>query len=275
MKETNDSSSPPPAPPTPLALSLTWRTLVYYVIGSLFFIVGALGFLLSIYLLDNWLVPFQVGAITWIIGCISYMIPLIDMFKCCGNDLVVCWPWGLGEIGYVICLLCFIVGCGIVFFGPPHGLADEEQVLKFLPAMNGLFEAGSACLLLNPIYLLLLGKAKPWMCNSQTSGIKVTTVDWWFEFAVAFSFTFAGGAGGYGNHPKHITAGLVFWIVGSVILFVQAMYYLMIVKHKNYKKEGEMKSEDVENPKTLAGKKSTVMMDDEAEEEDSAEEECA
>ena len=76
----------------------------------------------------------------------SYMIPLIGMFKCCGEDLVVCfWPWGLGEIGYVICLLCFIVGCGIVFFGQPHGFVDEEQVLKFLPAMNGLSEAGSAC----------------------------------------------------------------------------------------------------------------------------------
>ena len=53
------------------------------------------------------------------------------------------------------------------------------------------------------------------------------------------------------------------------------MYDLMTVKHKNDKKQSEMKSKDAENPKTLAGKKSTVMMDDEAEAEDSAEEECA
>lgn len=195
------------------------------------------------------------------------MITFIGMFKCCTHDFVF-WPWGLGEIGYVICLLCFIVGCGIVFFGP-NGLADKEQVLKFLPAMNGLFTAGSAFLLLNPIYHLLSGKAKPWMCNSPSSGIMVTTVDWWFEIAVAFSFTFPGAAGGYGNHPNHITAGLYFWVVGSAILFVQAMY-LIIVK---YKEQGKNNSKDNENPKALAGKKSTVMMDDEAEPEDSTEEE--
>jgi hypothetical protein len=266
MKETNDSSSPPSAPPTPLALSLSWSTLVYYVIGSSFFIAGALGFLLSIYLVENWLVPFQFGAITWIIGCIAYMIPLIGMFKFCSGSFV-CWPWGLGEIGYVICLLCFIVGCGIVFFGP-NGLADEEQVLKFLPAMNGLFVGGSACLLLNPIYHLLSGKAKPWMCKSPSSGTVVTTVDWWFEMAVAFSFTFAGAAGGYGNHPKHITAGLFFWIVGSVILFVQAMYLIVV----RYKTQGTKNSD--ENPKTLKDKRSTLMMDDDAEPEDATEEDA-
>lgn len=64
MKETKDSSLLSPAPQTLLALSLSWSTLVYYVIGSLFFIAGALGFLLSIYLLDKWLVPFRFGAIT-------------------------------------------------------------------------------------------------------------------------------------------------------------------------------------------------------------------
>jgi hypothetical protein len=187
------------------------------------------------------------------------MIPLIGMFKCC-SDSFVCWPWGLGEVGYVICLLCFIVGCGIVFFGP-NGLADEEQVLKFLPAMNGLFLAGSACLLLNPIYHLLSGKAKPWMCKSPSSGIVLTTVHWWFEMATAFSFTFAGAAGGYGINSKQITAGWVFWIVGSVILFVEVIY-LIIVK---YMKQG------TKNPKTLGDRKSTVIMDDEAEVEDTTE----
>jgi hypothetical protein len=256
MKETKNISLPPSNGPKSLALSVTWSTLAYYVTGSVFFIAGALGFLLSIYLVETWLVPFQFGAITWIIGCVAYMIPLLAMF--CKDDFS-WWPWGLGEVGYVVCLSCFIVGCAIVFFGPPRGLAQEDQVLLFLPAMNGLFLAGSACLFLNPVFLLLSGKAKPWICSPSqfSSEVKVTTVDWWFEAAVAFSFTFAGAAGGYGDHPNSITAGLFFWIIGSVVLFAQAMLLIFIKLKSGESVEGKS------NPAARTfSKRSTEMSND-------------
>ena len=226
----------PSAPPaTTLAGTTTWAGLTCYFFGSILFIAGALGFLLSTTAyVQSWLWPFQFGAFTWILGSLSYLAPLL-------STATVAWcgdpksdsnddqrphsdrrcPWGLFEAGSALCLLAFVAGCSIVFFGP-DGVADEAQVTSNLPAMNGLFTVGSAVLLVNPLRVLLV--SRPWHRLSLSGA----AVDWWFELVVAASFTYAGAAGGYGTDHDTITSGMVMWLVGSLVLFLQALYILAV-----------------------------------------------
>jgi hypothetical protein len=236
-----EAARAPPA--TTLASTTTWAGLTCYFFGSILFIAGALGFLLSTTAyVQSWLWPFQFGAFTWILGSLSYLAPLL-------STATVAWcgttesdsnddqrthsdqrcPWGLFEAGSALCLLAYVAGCSVVFFCP-DGVADEAQVTSNLPAMNGLFTVGSAVLLVNPLRVLLV--SRPWrrMCQGASApplslcGDRASAVDWWFELVVAASFTYAGAAGGYGAYHDTITSGMVMWLVGSLVLFLQALY---------------------------------------------------
>jgi hypothetical protein len=233
--------------PATLASTTTWAGLACYFFGSILFIAGALGFLLSTTAyVQSWMGPFQLGAFAWILGSLSYLAPLLAKAAeaSCGTAKDTkesgtpdgahgrrhpdrqC-PWTLGEAGSALCLLAFVAGCSIVFFGP-NGIADEVQVTNNLPAMNGLFTVGSAVLLVNPLYLLLV--SRPWhsLLTLSPGGAAATAVDWWFELVVAASFTYAGAAGGYGADHDTITSGMVMWVVGSLVLLLQAFYVLAV-----------------------------------------------
>jgi hypothetical protein len=239
-----------PRVPSQLAHTLSWTDLLYHAIGSVLFTVGALGFVLSATAyVQSWLGPFQLGALCWIVGSVAYLVPLLSLCRSPrrrgpdpaeGADEGVReersrrWPWGVGEIGSALCLLCFIVGCSIVFFGP-DGLATEAQAIQNLPAMNGLFTAGSAVLFANPLYALLLSclasrrrsegsPTKPSTSHSAPAPSPTASVDWWFEVAVAACFTYAGAAGGYGLDRDTVTSGMACWVAGSAVLLVQAAW---------------------------------------------------
>jgi hypothetical protein len=230
--------------PSSLAQTVGWSDLVWYVIGSVLFTAGGLGFVLSTTAyVQSWLWPFQFGAITWIIGSTAYLVPLVS--ACCasppqreegdrqdGGSRRRC-RWGLGEAFSAICLLCFIVGCSLGFFGP-EGIATETQVLENLPAINALFTVGSAVLLVNPTCLLLASclscrwRLKTAPEDGEVAVFAPLTVDWWYEAAAATSFTYASAAGGYGPNLDAMTSGMVFWVVGSVVLFVQAVHLIAV-----------------------------------------------
>ena len=49
-------------------------------------------------------------------------------------------------------------------------------------------------------------------------------VDWWFHVLVAGSFTMAGAAGGFAPRRIPMTMGIYFWLVGSCLLYTQAVF---------------------------------------------------
>ena len=142
-------------------------------------------------------VAFPVGAITWIAGCLFYLVPLTILILIpCGGDYK--WPLNLGEeIGEFICLF-FIFGCSFVSFGGKNGMANEDQVLSHLPIKNAFFFIGSLALLSNPLWLVVSCQIKPLLFGCQVDAT-ITTINWWFEFLVGISFSFAGVVGGYGK----------------------------------------------------------------------------
>jgi hypothetical protein len=191
-------------PATLLASTTTWAGLAYSFFGSILFIAGALGFLLSTAAyVQSWLGPFQLGAFAWILGSLSYLAPLLAKAAeaSCGTSKGAkesgtpdsdrrprhpdrqC-PWTLGEAGSALYLLAIVAGCSIVFFGPA-GIADEVQVTNNLPAMNVLFTVGSAILLVNPLYLLLVSRQWHVLLTLSPGGAAAgAAVDWWFELVV-------------------------------------------------------------------------------------------
>jgi hypothetical protein len=240
--------------PSPLAQTTSWEGLVFYVIGSVLFTAGGLGFVLSTTTyVQSWLLSFQFGAFVWIIGSVAYLVPLVSvLWMHCratsprqeeggcpdGDSRRRCCGWELGQFFSAVGLLCFIVGCSLGFFGP-EGIANEQQVVRNLPAINAAFMVGSAVLLVNPIHLLLISflpcysysKTPPPDDGSEskaTLASPLSSVDWWYETAVAASFTYASASGGYGLDHDTVASGMVFWVVGSVVLLVQAVHLIVV-----------------------------------------------
>jgi hypothetical protein len=275
MEVSNADATAAKAEGTPATLpasTTTWAGLACSFFGSILFIAGALGFLLSTTAyVQSWLGPFQLGAFAWILGSLSYLAPLLAKAAetSCGTSKDAkasgtpdsdrrprhpdrqC-PWTLGEAGSALCLLAFVAGCSIVFFGPA-GIADEVQVANNLPAMNGLFTVGSAILLANPLYFLLVSRQWHVLLTLSPGGAAgaagAAAVDWWFELVVAASFTYAGAAGGYGADHDTITSGMAMWVVGSLVLLLQAFYVLavkrgVVVVETNHDQDSKQTSDD-------------------------------
>jgi hypothetical protein len=209
----------------------TKMDLLFSFNGSLSFVVGSSGFIISTYS-ENWLPYFRYGCVVWIWGCTSYLIPTFLQLKARkrGGGFTTPFPWDLADCGEIICLACFIVGCILGGFVP----ATADDVLLLLGPINAFFVAGSFALTLNPLMQAILfvikrqGSVYNRMTNSKLCGTGGTNGlrsqgDRALELLTAASFCTAGVFGGYGPTFPAVRIGNYFWEVGSVVCFLRSL----------------------------------------------------
>ena len=207
--------------------------------GSLGFAVGSSGFILAMYY-ENWLPYFRYGSITWIWGCVFYSIPLLLKFKNgCSDSKSGCRsPWGIGDLGLFLCCVFYTIGCVL------GGFYGEEDVERFLPAINHAFVYGSFSLALEPLYQVFLFLKRGGSCRSRMGASKLcgsqqsTSLDdneetplklnWdrFLELWAMIFFCAAGVFGGFPPHPSLALPGVYFWEVGSLFSVARSCFML-------------------------------------------------
>ena len=232
--------------------------IFYDLNGSLAFVIGSSGFILSMYH-TNWLPYFRYGCLVWIWGCVFYTIPLLLKFKSeysKAKEMKIC-PWGIGDFGAFLCFLLYIIGCTL------GGFFDEETVELYLPAINHMFVYGSFSLLLEPVYKLFVFLFKEKNSNGPDSSISnlkkgETSLpssndtssesstdkiddnnkkegmkfnwDCLFESGAILFYCGAALFGGFPPHPSAALPGVYFWEVGSLCSFARTL--LMVQRRK-------------------------------------------
>ena len=218
----------------------TLMDIFYDFNGSLGFVVGSSGFILSMYFTD-WLPYFRYGSLVWIYGCVMYSIPLFLKFR--GWRFADRCPWGIGDFGGYLCYLFFVIGCIL------GGFFDEATVESFLPPINHTFLYGSFSLTLEPIYqgfLFLrrggsfrsrMGATK--LCGSSTihedsnndddeSVVTPLKINWdrFLELSATTFYCAAAVFGGFPPHPSLALPGVYFWEVGSLFSLARSFFML-------------------------------------------------
>jgi hypothetical protein len=211
---------------------MSTATLLFNLAGSLCFIAGSVGFIMSTWTI-KWLLPLQFGCTLWCTGCILFLIPLLALLKtrCSHRNADSSSPtcasscWSRSELCLVGCLLCFLVGCG---FGTHF--SKEETVVRFTPSMNALFLAGSALIFVDSLVVMYSHRTR--ICTSLHKLVACTccrdgdgddSPHGCVGLVVAGSYVFACILGGYGQSQGVIRAGMFGWIVGSVVSLLETI----------------------------------------------------
>ena len=201
--------------------------------GSISFVFGSPGFIISLHQSNNWLPYFRYGCIIWIWGCISYSIPIVHKFFCGRQRLegrVTNTHLSLADAGCLLCMLLFIIGCILGGF-----FKDEGQVQDHMLAISYLFCLGSFALAIEPLYTFYCF-IKVRMCTNRLHPNNSNEKRGWIRFQVSSdriveclaiaSFCVAGFFGGFGSTDLAVMVGIYHWGIDSLVCFMRSCLLL-------------------------------------------------
>jgi hypothetical protein len=208
---------------TPITQRTSTTTLLFNLVGSVFFFAGSIGFIWSTWT-DEWLRPYQSGSNLWVLGSICFLLPLLALWKtryyAHNGDLCsyVSSCWSRAELCLFGGLMCFIVGCSLGATG-----WSEKSVVGFLNPINALFLTGCALLLVDCLMVAWSHQK----CNTVACRPDEDDDDDdddgdsapfpFIGLVVAGSYVFASVLGGYGGSQGVVRVGMFGWIVGSIV----------------------------------------------------------
>lgn len=198
------------------------NALIFDFNGSIGFVIGSSGFILSLYN-ANWLPYFRYGCIAWIWGCLAFAAPILASPAHVEDGK----KYSCSDAGILMCLLLFIAGCIL------GGFFSEEQVLAWLVHINFLFVFGSFSLAIEPLcqvgyFLIRCATCSARLCETKLlggNGDGKLSLNWdrVLELLAMSCFCVAGSFGGFGPNTKAIITGVYFWEVGSVFCFFRSI----------------------------------------------------